>query len=152
MGWEGIKVRTTMKTANHIIKRWDVIITFMFIFLSFVPWAIFNHQLAGKAQANSDSNKYIAVISVNAEEVERVTLTGHAGTEHLDIPEIDCDLNTVEVKKEEIRIKSSDCPEQICINTGYISIPGPAIICLPHRVVIEIQTVEGETDDLIISS
>ena len=90
-------------------------------------------------------------MSVNAEEVERVTLTGHAGTEQLDIPEIDCDLNTVEVKEEEIRIKSSDCPEQICINTGYISKPGPAIICLPHRVVIEIQTVMT-TDDLIISS
>ena len=84
--------------------------------------------------------------------MERVTLTGHAGTEQLEIPEIDCDLNTVEVNEEEIRIKSSVCPEQICINTGYISKPGPAIICLPHRVVIEVQTVDGQTDDLIISS
>ena len=141
-----------MKSANHIIKRWDVIITITVISLSFVPWAIFNHQLALKAKVNAGSNEYIAVISVNAEEVERVTLTGHAGTERLDIPEIEYDPNTVEVKDKEIRIKSSDCPEQICVNTGYISKPGPAIICLPHRVVIEIQTVDGQTDDLIISS
>ena len=151
MGWEGIKVRTSMKSANHIIKRWDVIITITVISLYFVPWAT-NYQLARKAKVNAGSNEYIAIISVNAEEVERVTLTGHAGTERLDIPEIECDLNTVEVKDEEIRIKSSDCPEQICVNTGYISKPGPAIICLPHRVVIEIQTVDGQTDDLIISS
>lgn len=141
-----------MKSANHIIKRWDVIITITVISLSFVPWAIFNHQLALKAKVNAGPNEYIAVISVNAEEVERVTLTGHAGTERLDIPEIEYDPNTVEVKDKEIRIKSSDCPEQICVNTGYISKPGPAIICLPHRVVIEIQTVDGQTDDLIISS
>jgi hypothetical protein len=89
-----------MKTANPIIKRWDVIITIMVIFLSFVPWAIFNHQLALKTKANAGSNAYIAVISVNAKEVERVALTGHRGTEQLDIPEIHCDLNTVEVKEE----------------------------------------------------
>jgi hypothetical protein len=100
MGWKGIKVKTTMKSANHIIKRWDVIITITVIFLSFVPWAIFNHQLTLKAKANAGSNEYVAIISVNAEEVKRVTLTRHRGTEQLDIPEIDCDLNTVEVKEE----------------------------------------------------
>ena len=82
----------------------------------------------------------------------RVLLTGHTGTEVLDIPEIECNPNTVEVIDEEIRIISSTCPEQICVNTGYISKPGPAIICLPHQVIINIEAVGGESINPIISS
>ncbi|WP_256240665.1 NusG domain II-containing protein [Bacillus sp. V3B] len=56
------------------------------------------------------------------------------------------------IKDEEIRIRSSTCPEQICVNTSYISKPGPAIICLPHMVIINIEAVGGQNDDLIIST
>ena len=70
----------------------------------------------------------------------------------MDIPEIECNSKTVEVKDEEIRIESSTCPGQICVNTGYISKPGPAIICLPHQVIVSIEAVGGEIEELIISS
>ena len=74
--------------------------------------------------------------------------------EKLNIPEIECNPNTIEVKNKEIRIESSTCPEQICVNTGYISKPSPAIIYLPHQVIISIEAVGGERNEqeLIISS
>jgi hypothetical protein len=139
-----------IKTAFHMVRLWDIIIIVLLLFLSFVPFSIFSYQQA-KINAQSENMDYVAVISVDGQELERVKLTGHTGTEFLDIPEIACTPNTVEVKEEEIRIRSSICPEQICINTGYISKPGPAIICLPHRVVI---SVEGGNmgDEIIISS
>lgn len=132
-----------------MIKPWDIIIIVMLLFFSLVPLGIFSFQQA-KIKAQSENMDYVAVISVDGKELERVKLTGHSGTEVLDIPEIACTPNTVEVKEEKIRIKSSTCPEQICINTGYIAKPGPAIICLPHRVVISVEG--GNVDDEVIIS
>lgn len=141
-----------MKTAYHMIKRWDVIITISLVLLSFLPVYLFNYQESQKAEAYTGEVKNIAVISVNGEELRRVTLTGHKGMDKIIIPEIDCGPDPVEVKDEEIRIKYSDCPEQICVNTSYISKPGPAIICLPHRVVIEVKQEGGQGDEMIIST
>lgn len=142
-----------LKNTFQMIKRWDIIITVLLLVLSFIPVSIFSYQQA-KVKATTKNLEYVAVISSRNEEVQRVTLTGHKGTEKLSIPEIECNPNTVEVKDEVIRIESSTCPEQICVNTGYISKPGPAIICLPHQVIISIEAVdgEGEEDPLIISS
>lgn len=134
-----------------MIKPWDIIITISLVLISFIPVTIFSYQQT-KIEAQSDSIEYVAVISSKNQELERITLTGHKGTEILDFPEIECNPNVVEVKDEEIRIQSSTCPEQICVNTGYISEPGPAIVCLPHMVIINIEAVGGQTDDPIIST
>jgi hypothetical protein len=140
-----------MKKAFHLIKTWDIIITLSLVFISFIPVTIFSYQQA-KVEAQSDSIEYVAVISSKNKELDRITLTGHKGTEIFNFPEIECNPNVVEVKDEEIRIQSSTCPEQICITTGYISEPGPAIVCLPHMVIITIEAVGSQTDDPIIST
>jgi hypothetical protein len=44
----------------------------------------------------------------------------------------------VEIKKNKLRIKQSDCPRQVCSHVGWISHPGEAIVCVPNKVVIEI--------------
>lgn len=36
------------------------------------------------------------------------------------------------------RIKQSDCPRQICVNTGYISQKDEIIACLPKGIIIRI--------------
>jgi len=44
----------------------------------------------------------------------------------------------IEVKEGRVRVLKSPGPQQICVNRGWISKPGEAIICLPNRVIIEI--------------
>lgn len=51
--------------------------------------------------------------------------------------------NTVEVKDGRVRVKSADCKNQICVNTGWISSPGVPIICSPHRLSVEIKSDGG---------
>lgn len=42
-----------------------------------------------------------------------------------------------EIKKEKIRMASSDCPDKLCVKQGWSEkIP---IICLPNQIVIEIR-------------
>lgn len=147
-----LKERTGLKSTFHMIKRWDIIITILFVLLSFLPVYLFNYQQSQKMAALTGEVKNIAVISVNGQEVERYTLTGHTGMDKLTIPEVPCGDETVEVLEEKIRVKFSDCPDQICVMTSYISSPGPAIICLPHRVVIKVEQVGGSADEMIIST
>lgn len=37
-----------------------------------------------------------------------------------------------------IRVAEADCPDQICVHTGWISIAPQQIVCLPYRVVIKV--------------
>lgn len=54
--------------------------------------------------------------------------------------------NTVMVERGRIRISEADCPDQICVNQGYISDDTVPIVCLPHKLMIEIVGAEGELD------
>ena len=54
--------------------------------------------------------------------------------------------NTVQVEKGRIRILEADCPDQVCVNQGWISSGAVPIICLPHRLIIEIVEAGGDLD------
>ena len=54
--------------------------------------------------------------------------------------------NTLSVEKGRIRIAEADCPDQVCVNQGWISNGTVPIICLPHRLMIEIVDGGGGLD------
>lgn len=137
-----------MKNLSLTFKRWDVIIIFVIILLSFSPIGVFTYHQRGILEGNS---QYIAVISVDNEIVKKVTLTGHSGIDVFDIPISEGDTKTVEIRDDQIKILRSSCPDQICVRTGYISKPGETIVCLPDKVIIEIQTLNGPTEEIFIS-
>ncbi|WP_138417283.1 NusG domain II-containing protein [Aquibacillus sediminis] len=139
-----------MKNFTDMIKHWDIILILFFIVLSFVPLLIFSFI---QVSQSSEHAVYEAAITVNDREVERFRLTDHQGVERLQIPEVDCNPSAIEVQGEQIRIESSTCPEQICVQTGYISKPGKPIVCIPHQVIIEIESIDEEQqEEVIISS
>lgn len=47
--------------------------------------------------------------------------------------------NTLQISEGKVWLSEADCPDKICVNTGKIQYPGQSIICLPHKVVIEIK-------------
>jgi len=138
-----------MSEYYKMIRSWDIIIIFILILISLLPIVVFSYVQS--EETNKDST-VIAVISVNNEVVERITLTGHTGVEIFDINSTKYEVNTIEIKDEGVRIKGATCSDQICVRTGFISKPGETIVCLPHKLLIEIETLNGEVDDIIISS
>lgn len=54
--------------------------------------------------------------------------------------------NTVQVERGRIRVSEADCPDQVCVNRGWISDGTVPIICLPHKLMIEIVGGEGTLD------
>lgn len=54
--------------------------------------------------------------------------------------------NTVLVEKGRVCVSEADCPDQICVHQGWISDSVIPIICLPHRLMIEIVGAGGDLD------
>ena len=54
--------------------------------------------------------------------------------------------NTVQVERGRIRISAADCPDQVCVKQGWISGGAVPIICLPHKLMIEIVSGGGGLD------
>ena len=52
--------------------------------------------------------------------------------------ESDKGYNIVVIKDNEVYVKEADCPDKICVNHKKISNVGETIICLPHKLVVEI--------------
>ena len=46
--------------------------------------------------------------------------------------------NTLVIKDKYVYISESTCKDKVCINHGKINSVGETIICLPHKLVIEI--------------
>jgi len=57
----------------------------------------------------------------------------------------------VEIKENKIRVKRSECPRQVCVNTGWIQYTGEAIICVPFKTLIEIKSPETPVVDAVTS-
>ena len=46
--------------------------------------------------------------------------------------------NVIEVQAGKVRVSEADCPNQDCVEQGWISKAGQQIVCLPHKLVVNI--------------
>ncbi len=58
--------------------------------------------------------------------------------------------NTIVVDNGQVYMTDADCPDKLCERTGRISRTGESIVCLPHRVVVEIQGNTAERIDSVV--
>lgn len=65
------------------------------------------------------------------------------GEEPLKIPE-GISYNTLKLSKSGVSMEASDCHDQICVHHIPIGSKGESIICLPHKLMVEIRGGTGE--------
>lgn len=83
-----------------------------------------------------------AIVSVNGEEVNRISLKTAQ-----DVPVLGA-IDTVYVQTDgsSLWLHGSPCPYQICEKMGKIHMAGEMIVCVPNRIVVRILPKKG--DDL----
>ena len=54
--------------------------------------------------------------------------------------------NVIEVERGRIRVAEADCPDQVCVRQGWISNSVVPIACLPHRLVIQLESAGSGVD------
>ena len=84
------------------------------------------------------SGKY-AEIRIDGEVTDRLSLLQDT------VKSIDNEYgkNTIVIENGEAYIKDADCPDGLCMNMGRISRTGQSVICLPHKLVVEITDGSG---------
>jgi hypothetical protein len=94
-----------------------------------------NHVLAAKqmdkgSQAQAiikAEGKVIRTIALHEKAAGSFLITGKIGPER------------VEIAGKRVRIVQSPCPNQLCVQQGWISTPGQSIVCVPGRILIYIE-------------
>lgn len=82
------------------------------------------------------------IISQNGQEIYRLDLDEDREL-RIDAPE--GGYNVVRVENGQISVTEADCPDQICVQQGKINDDAVPIVCLPHKLVIEV-TAESDKD------
>ena len=57
--------------------------------------------------------------------------------------------NTLVIKNNRAKMKEADCPDQLCVNQKAISKNNESIICLPNKVVVEVESSENSEFDAV---
>ena len=52
------------------------------------------------------------------------------------------DTNVCEIKDGKVTMTEADCPDKLCVHQKAISTKGGTIVCLPNKVVLEIDSSE----------
>lgn len=55
--------------------------------------------------------------------------------------------NILVIEDGSARIEDADCPDKLCVRQGSINLRGQSVICLPHKLVIEITDGEAAPAD-----
>ena len=128
-----------------IMKKLDVVIIVILLVISFVPYLMFKNK-----SKDVNTSELYATVTVNGEVLREIDLSAKKDEEF--IIETSEGNNKVVVKDGGIAIVEADCSDGVCVYQGVASKPGDMIVCLPHRVIIEVMgTDQGYTDEDVIS-
>ncbi|MCI9616033.1 MAG: NusG domain II-containing protein [Lachnospiraceae bacterium] len=63
--------------------------------------------------------------------------------------EINDGTNVIEISNGKADMIEADCPDQLCVNQKAVSRNHENIICLPNKVVVEVESVEESEYDAV---
>lgn len=137
-----MKQPSTFKRYLKMIRPFDWIIVGGLFLAAFIPYVIFAVHENQQQQAEPQ-RVLTAVVTHDGHEVYRKRLTGHTGTSRFTYRAKDGDWNKIEVKDAGVAITEANCQDQVCVRRGRITKPGQTIVCLPHKLLIEIKANKG---------
>ncbi len=127
------------------LKKLDIVIILFLIVLSFIPQLIFSKTLS------ADLSTTYANITLSGKFYDNIPLSSFKG-EKTFVIKTKYGKNTILVKDDTIQIVDADCKDSLCVNQGISSKVGQSIICLPHKLIIEIKGDEKDSSsDMILS-
>jgi len=76
------------------------------------------------------------IITVDGEEYRKIPFSEN--TNETFRVEINGDWNDIVIQNGEVDVIAANCPVQVCVDTKPATENGDLIVCLPHKMVIEI--------------
>lgn len=125
------------------MKKGDKIISLIIIILILVSCiGLFAYKQYAK------SSHHIAVIKQDGKIIKSIDLDSIKEKNQFKVTYKKNHYNIIEYEKGRIRFIDADCPDKICVKTGWISEPGQTAVCLPHKLMIEINGKNSKVDQI----
>lgn len=123
-----------MDKKQHLFTKWDIFVLLLLILVGvfFSVW-VFLPSNPGDILEIRQNGKVIKTLSLKDNTTETISFEGR-GT------------NTFSIQDGGVSMTDADCGDHTCIQTGRIQNSGESIVCLPHRLVLQIKS-SGETDN-----
>lgn len=129
-------MRTTNKENKGIgrIRKADIILVGIILLIALFISVIFLFFINKEGKYVCIKVDGVIVEQLDLSKNQTIKINGYNGGE-----------NIVQINNGYVFMQESDCPDKLCVKMGGISRTGESIVCLPHRVVIEI---ENEIKDI----
>lgn len=111
------------------------------LLIAFVIMISLSVIFLSRSYLNSSASKKV-YIEVDGNEYREILIDDNLKMD-LDI-KTEYGYNKVRIESGRVRVIEADCPDQIDVKQGPISQVGEIIVCLPHRLTVEIR---GSSDD-----
>ena len=124
------------------MKRGDMILIGIVI-VAALAFIVPKWLLQDTSENLHNGNMY-AEITVDGKLYKQVEIT-----EEEQIIEVKTDdgYNTLKVHNNGIEMIDADCPDKVCLGFGFVTHKGDTIVCLPHRVLVELKSEAGGEAD-----
>lgn len=121
------------------IKR-DIILVLSCVFIAAAAFLIINYCVKKKGNYVSIKVDGKVIATLELDKDTTIDVTGYQGG-----------VNKIVVEDGKVSMTEADCPDELCVKTGKINSTGETIVCLPHRVVVEIKgSRDNDTIDSIV--
>lgn len=124
-----------MKKLLKMMKSGDIVLLLFLVVLSFLPVIIFSF-----ANATSATDYYTAVVSVDGEEIHRFELKDDGEREVYVYSDDHGHENHIIREGTIVYMVEASCADQLCVRQGEIERIGETIVCLPHRLLVEVNS------------
>lgn len=93
-----------------------------------------------------EKGQKIAYVYSDKQLVGEYTLTKNYETE-FKIDSATGGYNTIHIEDGKVWIHEATCPDKICLNQGKISNGGELIVCLPNKLLVQIEDDSGSSEN-----
>lgn len=121
------------------MKKNDMYLLISVIALAFMIWIIQQSVMHAEGGVVTVTQDGICIGTYSLEEDKVLSFTDEKGG-----------TNVLTIRDQEAYMSEADCPDKLCVKQKAISRKGESIICLPHRLVIEVTEGEENVVDAVV--
>lgn len=130
-----------------MLKKRKKDLIFIFSILIFAVFLLLIQRVYGNAQDEADMVK----ITVD----QKLYGTYDLNKNQTITIQNDFGINTIQIQNKDVWMEEADCPDGYCKEQGHISKNKQTIVCLPHKLVVEIsddsEKSEPDSVDMIVN-
>lgn len=113
--------------SNKLLTKWDIILLFLFLCIGICSFLLVKYF--------TKPGGWVYIYE-DGEVVQKIAISQEGSYSF----QTEAGSNTVLIKDGAVSVIEADCPDLLCVKQGEINGSRETIICLPHRLVVEVRT------------